>query len=87
MRMGIKEFRDRLSEVTKGTAMIDVTHRGRIVGTFTPRLRDPEKIRAAAASIERWQNEMKERGIDLEAELAALGLDPWGEQLDASDRH
>lgn len=81
-KMGIKEFRGRLSEVAQGTEVVDVTHHGRVVGTFKPRRKDPETIRRAAASIQRWQDEMKAKGIDLEAELRAMGIGPDGEPLD-----
>ncbi|GAA0726740.1 hypothetical protein [Sphingomonas japonica] len=83
MKIGIKEFRERLSEIARGGEVVDITNHGRIIGTFTPRVRDADKMRAAAESIRRWQEDMKATGVDLEAELAALGLDPWGEPLDA----
>lgn len=83
MRLGIKEFRERLSELARGTEPVEVTHHGRVVGDFVPRRRDPERVRAAAAAIARSQEELRAKGIDLEAELAAMGLSPWGEPLDA----
>ena len=81
-KMGIKEFRERLSEVAQGTEIIDVTHHGRVVGTFKPRRTDPELIRRVGESIQRWQDEMRAKGVDLEAELRSIGLDPWGEPLE-----
>lgn len=86
MKMGIKEFRERLSEVAHGTEPIDITHHGRVLGTFRPRRRDPAKIRAAAESIRRWQEEMKAKGVDLEAELAAMGIAPDGAPLSIDAR-
>ncbi len=83
MRMGIKEFRERLSEVVQQGEPIVITNHGKVLGTFAPlRPKDPERVRHAAASIQRWQEEMKAKGVDLEAELAAMGLDPWGMPLD-----
>ena len=86
MKMGIKEFRERISEVANGTDVVEVTNHGRTMGIFRPLRRDPETVRAAAASIQRWQEEMKAKGVDLDAEMAALGMDPWGEPLDVDHR-
>jgi antitoxin (DNA-binding transcriptional repressor) of toxin-antitoxin stability system len=85
MRMGIKEFREKISEVTEKGDPLVVTHHGRAVATYMPlKPKDPVKIRRAAESIKRWQDEMKAEGVDLEGVLAGLGLDPYGEPLDAS---
>lgn len=85
-KMGIKEFRERLSEVTRGTDVVEVTHHGRIVGTFTPKRKfDPEAARRAVESVKRWQDELRAGGTDPEALLAELGLDPWGVPLEYSD--
>ncbi|TKD52984.1 hypothetical protein [Sphingomonas baiyangensis] len=85
MKMGIKEFRERFSEIARGAEPVEITNHGRIVGTFTPRLRDPERMREAVAAIRRWQEDMKGKGVDLEVDLAALGLDPWGAPLDSAN--
>lgn len=85
--MGIKEFRERLSEVVQGSEAVIVTHHGKVVGTFAPlRSKDPARVRKAAESIRRWQEEMKAKGVDLEGVLADMGLDPWGEPLDDASR-
>ena len=86
MKMGIKEFRERLSDVARGAESVELTHHGRVVGTYTPKRRDPEKIKKAAASIQRWQDEMRAKGVDLEGVLADMGLDPYGEPLDDDAR-
>ena len=54
------------------------------VGTFIPSqwVRDAVAAEKAAASVARWRREMKARGINLEAELAAMGLSTLGEPLD-----
>jgi antitoxin (DNA-binding transcriptional repressor) of toxin-antitoxin stability system len=80
-KMGIKEFRERLTEVAHGTELISVTNHGRIVGFFTPLRRDPERAREAVAEIGRAQDELRARGVDLEAILRDMGLDAWGEPL------
>jgi antitoxin (DNA-binding transcriptional repressor) of toxin-antitoxin stability system len=83
MKMGVREFRERLGEVVNGTEPVEVTKNGRKVGTYIPerRSRDPEVARAAAESIARWQAEMRAKGIDLDAKFAAIGLSPWGEPM------
>ncbi len=87
MKLGVKEFRHRLTEVLHGTETVDVTHHGRVIGTFRPRKVDLERARAAAESIQRWQEDMRARGVDLDDVLADMGLDPWGVPLnDSSDR-
>jgi hypothetical protein len=87
MKLGVKEFRHRLTEVLHGSEPVDITHHGRILGTFRPRKVNLERARAAVESNRRWQEEMRAKGIDLEGVLAGMGLDPWGEPLnDASDR-
>lgn len=78
-KMGIKEFRERLSEVAQGTEAIDVTHHGRVVGTFMPKREfDAAAAREAAASVARWQDELRAKGIEPEDWLTDLGLDPHG---------
>lgn len=87
MKLGVKEFRHRLTEVLHGSDTVDITHHGRILGTFRPRKVDPARARAAAESIRRWQEDMRARGVDLEGVLAEMGLDPWGVPLnDSPDR-
>jgi antitoxin (DNA-binding transcriptional repressor) of toxin-antitoxin stability system len=83
MKMGIKEFRERLSEVVQSGHGVVVTNHGKVVGIFTPlRPKDPKRVRQAAESIRRWQEEMKAKGVDLEADLATEGIAPDGTPLD-----
>lgn len=87
MRMGIKEFREKISEVTAAGEPVVITNHGRPVGSFAPfKRKDPKKIKEAADEIRKWQDEMRAKGIDLDAVMADLGLDPWGVPLDVSDR-
>jgi hypothetical protein len=87
MKLGVKEFRHRLTEVLHGSEPVDITHHGRVIGTFRPRKINVERARQALESIQRWQEDMRARGIDLEGVLADMGLDPWGEPLrDSTDR-
>jgi GTP-sensing pleiotropic transcriptional regulator CodY len=87
MKLGVKEFRHRLTEVLHGSEAVDITHHGRVIGTFRPRKINLDRARQALESNRRWQEEMRAKGIDLEGVLADMGLDPWGEPLnDSSDR-
>lgn len=84
IKLGVREFRERLSEVANGTDFVVVTNNGVEVGTYMPKrwLRDVGKARAAAEAVANAQRELRKRGIDLDAEMAAMGLTPYGEPLD-----
>ncbi len=84
IELGIREFRERLSEVTNGTDFVVVTNNGQEVGTYMPKrwMRDLGKARKAAESVAKAQAELRRRGIDLDKEMAAMGLTPYGEPLD-----
>lgn len=84
IELGIREFRERLSEVANGTDFVVVTNKGVEVGTYMPKrwMRDVGKARRAAAAVAKAQTELRARGIDLDREMAAMGLTPYGEPLD-----
>lgn len=84
IELGIREFRERLSEVANGTDFVVVTNNGHEVGTYMPKrwMRDLGKARKAAESVAKAQAELRRRGIDLDKEMAAMGLTPYGEPLD-----
>jgi antitoxin (DNA-binding transcriptional repressor) of toxin-antitoxin stability system len=87
MKMGIKEFRERISEVTEKGDPIVVTNHGREIATYLPRRAiDIEAAHKAAEEIKEWQARMRAKGVDLDSVLAEMGLDPWGVPLDASGR-
>jgi antitoxin (DNA-binding transcriptional repressor) of toxin-antitoxin stability system len=87
MKLGIKEFRERVSELTNSGDPVVVTNHGKPVASFAPfRRKDPEAIRKAADEIANWQAEIRAKGIDPEKILAGLGLDAWGAPIDVSDR-
>lgn len=87
VKMGIKEFRERLSEVTATGGHVVNTNHEKSVASFAPFSRkNPEAVGKAADEIARWQAEMNAEGVGLEEVLADLGLDPWGTPLDATDR-
>lgn len=83
IELGIREFRERLSEVANGTDMVSVTSNGVEVGTYLPKrwLRDVGRARKAAAAVARARADLTARGMDLDREMAALGLTPYGEPL------
>jgi hypothetical protein len=90
MKMGIKEFRERIGEVAVGDETIILTHHGRRVGRYLP-----EKATVAAdADLDRWLKERIETGRrwraatpDWRARLIAFGV-PEDEiaALEADDR-
>lgn len=82
MKMGIKEFRERIGEVARGSEPVQLTDRGRVIGTYTPwPTMDADRRRRAAEAadeVRRWQEELRGQGVNTEDWLAAMGLDPWG---------
>ncbi len=59
MKMGIKEFRERISEVSLGKEMVIVTHHGKPVGRYIPiNLSRP----AADIDMKAWVREREEFG-------------------------
>ena len=84
IELGIREFRERLSEVANGTDMISVTNNGVEIGTYLPKrwLRDIGRARRAAEAVEKARQDLRARGMDLDREMAALGMTPHGEPLE-----
>lgn len=84
IELGIREFRERLSELASGTDFVVVTNNGSEVGAYLPKrwLRDVGQARKASESVARAQQELRARGLDLDKELAAMGLSPFGEPMD-----
>ena len=87
IEVGIREFRQRFSELVNGHDFVVITNNGKEVGTFMPGGSKPDmvEVRAAAEGIAKAQQELRDRGVDLDAEMAALGLTPWGEPLNDDD--
>ena len=86
MKMGIKEFRERLGEVARGDEPVQLTDRGRVIGVYNPLPRWTPERRAravvAAGELARMQAEARASGIEPHDILAEIGLDPWGVPLD-----
>lgn len=63
MKMGIKEFRERIAEVSAGDEIVIVTHRGKRVGRYVPeRVHRPAEdidldawVREGEESSRRWR--------------------------------
>jgi len=80
MKMGIKEFRDRISEVSAGDEIVVVTHHGKPVGRYIPELR---RKPAENVDLDEWVKEReafsrawRARTPDWRARLAAAGVPP-----------
>jgi hypothetical protein len=91
MKMGIKEFRERIAEVSAGDEVVIVTHRGKRVGRYIPeRLHRP----ARNVDLEKWviQGEESSRRWrvvtpDWQERLRAAGVpDEEIAELEAMDR-
>lgn len=84
MMLGVKEFRERFSELAEGTEMVLVTKNGRVVGSFIPERAKP----AADVDLDAWvrereasRDEWKASTQDWRERLAAYGLDENGEPI------
>lgn len=85
--MGVKEFRERFSEVADGSAAVLVTKNGRIVGRYQP-LDSPDRgidWEAINRKLEAFRADLKATTPDWAERLAELGLDADGEPLDPCD--
>lgn len=85
MKMGIKEFRERLTEVLRGDEPVLLTNHGRVVARVVPIHGKPAEkvdIDEWAAKIERNQQAWRDNTPDWRERLAAYGLGPDGEPLD-----
>ena len=90
MKMGIKEFRERIGEVALGDEMIVLTHHGKRVGRYMPdRLRAPRDIDLDAWVQEREETGRRWRAItpDWRGRLTSIGFSPEEvAELEAQDR-
>jgi antitoxin (DNA-binding transcriptional repressor) of toxin-antitoxin stability system len=84
MKLGIKEFRERLSEIAHGDEQVVVTHHGKVLGRFVPERRkeaDDVDLDAWVQGVEERQQAWRARTPDWRERLAAYGLGPDGEPL------
>lgn len=89
MKMGIKEFRERISHVASGEQPVAVTHRGRVVGHYLP-VAGP---RVEGDDLDGWldaRRRFRERWIGRDPQwaekLSEIGLDRDGEPADDAAR-
>lgn len=77
MKMGIKEFRQRISEVADGGEVIELTHHGRRVGRYVPeRTRAPQPLDMPGWAEEREETSRLWRAItpDWRDRLRSIGF-------------
>lgn len=84
MKMGVREFRERMTEVMHGATPVVITSNGKRLGTFVPDRRPvgPVVMAKAEADIAAYQASLRAQGIEPEDILAEMGLDPWGAPLE-----
>jgi antitoxin (DNA-binding transcriptional repressor) of toxin-antitoxin stability system len=85
MKMGIREFRERLSEVAHGEEPVIITHHGKVLGRFLPERRKAAEavdLDEWAADLERRRDAWRAATPDWRERMAAYGLDPDGEPID-----
>ena len=81
MEIGVRELRNRLSEIVNGNRHVVVTNNGRVIGEFTPAtIEQPtmsreEWLEKRQAARTRWQVEVP----DWQERLTGFGLDEEGE--------
>jgi antitoxin (DNA-binding transcriptional repressor) of toxin-antitoxin stability system len=90
MKMGIKEFRERIREVSLGDEMIVITNHGKRIGRFIPE-RTAEApdidVKAWAREREEFAKRWRAKTPDWQAKLRNFGIpeDEIGE-LEAGDK-
>lgn len=90
MKLGVKEFRERFSELAEGQEPVLVTKNGRVVGTYHPaRTRThEERVRDWADTerrLEKFRTEWRANTPDWKERLVALGIFGEGEAIDECD--
>ena len=85
MKMGLREFRERLSEIAHGQEPVVITHHGKMLGQYLPvRKKAAENIDLDewVAERERSQADWRARTPDWRERMTAYGLRPDGDPLD-----
>ena len=86
MKLGIKEFRERLSEVAHGDEPVIVTHHGRVLGRYLPeRAGAPAKLDTEAwvSRLEELRDEWRAQTPDWRERMTSIGLDPDEDMLES----
>ena len=90
MKMGIKEFRERIGKVSLGDEVVVITHHGKRVGRYIPeRTRPAQDIDLAAWAKEReefgrqwraatpdWRDKLKAIGFSMDEIMEIEAIDP-----------
>lgn len=82
MKLGVKEFRERFSELAEGQDPVLVTKNGRVVGTYHPSRTREQRMRdwaVAEERLEQFRTGWRQSTPDWKDRLASIGLDPDGE--------
>ena len=78
MKMGIKEFRERISDLARSNQVVIITNHGKRVGRFIPEGRrkaaEDVDLEAWAAGLERGRDSWRKRTPDWRKRLIASGL-------------
>lgn len=76
MRMGIKEFRERIGQVSVGDEVVIVTHHGRRVGRYVPERPSDIDLDAWVAERDAFARRWRSDTPDWRDRLKAAGIDP-----------
>ncbi len=85
MKLGVKEFRERFSEIAEGAEQVFVTKNGRIVGEYQPMMGTAERVRdweAIETKLAKIRDDWKANTPDWEQRMKDNGFGPDGEILD-----
>lgn len=85
MKMGVKEFRERFSELAEGSEPVLITKNGRVVGRYAPLAAgafDQSRWDEINARLARFRDDWKARTPDWKERLAAFGFDENGEPFE-----
>lgn len=85
MKMGVKEFRERFSDVAEGSERVFVTKNGRIVGRYdplTPVSATPIDWDAIDARLAAFRDAWRAQTPDWRDKMASIGLDENGDPIE-----
>lgn len=76
MKLGIKEFRERIGEVSVGDEVVIVTNHGRRVGRYIPERSRDLDVDAWVKDREAFARKWRAETPDWQERLRAAGIDP-----------
>jgi len=89
MKMGIKEFRERLGQLAEGDETVTLTNHGRIVGHYAPvdgRKVSDDNLERWLSARQRFRARWESETPDWEERLCSYGLDSDGEPFENEPR-